>query len=151
MTNPLPHHQKGFSLIELLVVVAIIAILLAILIPSLSSARELAKRATCSARIHSWVQASILYAGLNADVLPYEGGAGGSGAANNAPVWNDTSAWWNTLPPVINMPMADNGAGTISSALLHLAAGIRSGRRTAAAYGRHEQPVGLPQRHHSAV
>ncbi|MCM8537285.1 MAG: prepilin-type N-terminal cleavage/methylation domain-containing protein [Lentisphaeraceae bacterium] len=41
------HIRKSFSLIELLVVVAIIGILLSILLPSLSSARLQAKKALC--------------------------------------------------------------------------------------------------------
>jgi len=38
---------KGFTLIKLLVVISIIALLMAILIPMLRSARELGQRAVC--------------------------------------------------------------------------------------------------------
>lgn len=44
--------RKGFTLIEVLVVVAIIALLIAILVPSLKNARELAKRVMCNANLH---------------------------------------------------------------------------------------------------
>ena len=45
---------SGFSLIELLVSIAIIAILLAILLPILSSARHESRRAACLAALQQW-------------------------------------------------------------------------------------------------
>ena len=42
-----PRGTRGFTLVELLVVVAVIALLLAFLVPSLTNARELARRVPC--------------------------------------------------------------------------------------------------------
>ena len=43
-----PVHRTGFTLVELLVVIAIIAILIALLLPAVQAAREAARRSQCS-------------------------------------------------------------------------------------------------------
>jgi len=53
---------KGFTLVELLVVVAIIALLLSILLPSLARAREQAKKSRCLANLKDVGSASMVYA-----------------------------------------------------------------------------------------
>ncbi len=52
----------GFTLIELLVVISIIALLLSILVPSLSMAREQAKRVVCQSDLKQWGLAFDMFA-----------------------------------------------------------------------------------------
>ncbi|MBN2560815.1 MAG: type II secretion system protein [Phycisphaerae bacterium] len=54
--------RSAFTLLELLVVVAIIAALMAILLPSLSASHERAKRTVCGSNLHGISQAMYLYA-----------------------------------------------------------------------------------------
>ncbi|MHB1155811.1 MAG: prepilin-type N-terminal cleavage/methylation domain-containing protein [Phycisphaerales bacterium] len=61
MCHPRPLH--GFTLVELLVVVAIIALLIAILLPGLKKAREAATGAVCMSNMHQVGIAMYTYAG----------------------------------------------------------------------------------------
>lgn len=63
-------NRNAFTLIELLVVISILTLLMAILLPSLSKAREQAKRAACSSNLHQIGVALRGYFSDNRDRLP---------------------------------------------------------------------------------
>jgi len=62
--------RKAFTLLELLVVIAVIGVLLSVLMPSLSSARDASKLVSCVSNQRQVSVAILLYAGSNNGRLP---------------------------------------------------------------------------------
>ncbi len=62
--------QTGFTLVELLVVIGIIALLISILLPSLNRAREAANTVKCASNLRSVGQGIAMYVAQNKGVLP---------------------------------------------------------------------------------
>jgi len=100
--------SRGFTLVELLVVISIIALLMAILLPALAKARTQAKRIACLSGMRQLVTAWMVYAENN-DGKIVNGGQPWNN--NTSPLSSDhvTEPYWSTpLPPV----PADDEIGT---------------------------------------
>ncbi len=88
------HHRSAFTLIEMLVVVAIIALLASILIPAVNGALIKAKRTRCTSNLRSIFQGVMQYsAEHNGRIVPAE--------INGHPTVG-RSWWFQTISPYLN-------------------------------------------------
>ena len=85
--------RRGFTLIELLVVISIIALLVAILMPGLAKARELARRASCKSNISAIGKGIAIYTAAYKDQWMWM-------LASSGDAWKDTVTGQNraTIP-----------------------------------------------------
>jgi prepilin-type N-terminal cleavage/methylation domain-containing protein len=83
------HQNSGFTLVELLVVIGIIAVLIGVLLPALNRARAQAQVSVCLSNQRQLAMAFMLYANDNRGLLPPYGTMNGS-------VFNELpdQYWW---------------------------------------------------------
>lgn len=96
-------HRRGLSLPEVLIVTAIVALLLAMLVPGLSGAREQVRRLFCANNLQQWGKALQLYRYDYDDFIPTEGHLG---KLPGEPYYGHEKpgAWYNTLPSYLDLP-----------------------------------------------
>jgi prepilin-type N-terminal cleavage/methylation domain-containing protein/prepilin-type processing-associated H-X9-DG protein len=83
---PKRRYRAGFTLVELLVVIGIIAVLISMLLPALNRAREQSRQTVCTSNLRQVGMAFMSYAQDNRDVLP----SPASSAIEQAQDW----VWW---------------------------------------------------------
>ncbi len=84
----------GFTLLELLVVTAILAILAALLFPVLSKSKQEAWQATCANNVRQLQMGWLMYSHDNSDILPHNS-CGDDGKSVENPGWVAGTMWFN--------------------------------------------------------
>ncbi|HEV7301854.1 MAG TPA: DUF1559 domain-containing protein [Tepidisphaeraceae bacterium] len=115
-------NRRGFTLVELLVVIGIIALLLGILLPSLGKARESAREVQCASNLRQWGLGFTMYVDANKGTMPSDGPEDGNSNGNRITGpdlrgWDSDGLWFNAVPPLLNgksynQMYADHIAGT---------------------------------------
>ena len=70
MNHQLSSRRSGFTLVELLVVIGIIAVLISLLMPALSKARQAAHQTVCQSNMRQLSMAMLMYANENRQYVP---------------------------------------------------------------------------------
>ena len=96
---------RAFTLLELLVVIAVIAIMAALLLPALSRTQEQARGTACRSNMKQLALAFLMYSEDNDDTFPWPGA---SGRAVNSPA--SYAADWCVTPSFSGIPMASSSA-----------------------------------------
>jgi prepilin-type N-terminal cleavage/methylation domain-containing protein len=90
---------RAFTLVELLVVIAVIGVLASVLLPAFGEARHRARATQCGSNLRQWGLAYRQYADDNQDYLPRRG----QGVQPLAQI-DRPEDWFNALPPYFNSP-----------------------------------------------
>ena len=103
-----PRPAGGFTLVELLVVIGIIALLISILLPSLAKARQQAKTVACLSNMRTLGQAVLMYVNANKGMIPYAGWRPGGPPA---PFPYSEVSWDDLVAPYYSKALDDGPNG----------------------------------------
>ena len=106
-----PASARGFTLVELLVVIGIIALLISILIPVLGRARDQANKTACMSNLRQVVIAFMQYANSNKDMCPFGARSDNPGGVDLPEDWvhyrrgiNNQGLWSSSIAPYLGGP-----------------------------------------------
>lgn len=98
------NNRGGFTLVELLVVIGIIAVLVGILLPSLQKARNSANDLVCQSNMRQFGIGIAMYTTQSKGALPQKGPDGSNttdnyfGPSGGVKGYDDDSVWFNAIP-----------------------------------------------------
>ena len=98
--RPARRRAAGFTLVELLVVIGIIALLIGILLPALNRARQQAQRAKCLSQIRSMLQAAEIHQANHKGYYPLAGFVTGASAEELGDTDHIKYTYQDTYEPV---------------------------------------------------
>ena len=108
--------KRGFTLVELLVVIGIIALLVSILLPALGKARQQASLVACASNMRQIASWGLMYASEHRGVLPTHGSSGTSQSYYDAPdsglPWAGNNAWYQKAGEPYNLWKSGARSGT---------------------------------------
>ena len=105
--------NRGFTLVELLVVITIIAILIALLLPAVQMAREAARGIQCSNNIKQLALGCVAHESAIKHYPTGGWGWGWTGDADRGTDWRQPGGWiYNILPFIELQSMHDLGGGS---------------------------------------
>ena len=106
--------SAAFTLVELLVVIAVVAILASLLLPALATGKARARSVECLNNLKQWNLALAMYT-EETDIMPREGYL--TNGRVRADLWANVrdplsrDAWYNALPPYFVVRANESSAG----------------------------------------